>query len=191
MLSQNLRKVLSTVQHTVITGALGQHTEGGIADLPTPTYGPKPSFDNNGDRHRMRASHRSGLRFQAAVERSCSNAEQLVNHAPNFTPSIVKCGPWIYYKDAFGRNRFSQPDVLLINEEQRQLIILECKLNHSRYAWGQYKHYQGLLRLMYPEYNICGVEVCKAIDPTESYAVQVEELKPHSHDFACYLWLRD
>jgi hypothetical protein len=135
-----------------------------------------------------RESQKNGLRFQAVVEKVCTNpGSEAYRFAQSFDQ--VLCGPWIYYTDANNTARFSQPDILLFDHSAKRLLILECKLQHTRYAWGQYKHYQALLSLMYPQYNICGIEVCKSIDPMESYSVVLTEIRPHTYDFASYLWL--
>jgi hypothetical protein len=152
-----------------------------------PRFGPKPSFDS-GSKYKLRPSAQDGLRFQGKVERLCQNKCDLLDKSAGYTFDEVMCGPWIYYKDVHGMERYSQPDILLFSHALKQLVILECKRQHTRYAWGQYKHYQALLRLMYPDYQICGIEVCKIFDPMESYAVLVESLKPHTFDFAAYLW---
>ena len=164
------------------------HTDGGVNKLVKPRFGPPPSFDK-GPRTNLKESQKRGLRFQRKVEKGLASAKELALRTGGYRTDELMAGPWVYYNDATDRERYSQPDILLFNHDERQLLILECKLAHSRYAWAQYKHYQCLLRLMYPEYTLCGIEVCNSYDPMECFSELVEFLQPHSHDFASYLWL--
>jgi hypothetical protein len=168
---------------------LARHSTEGISNSVIPHFGPRPAFTNTiGFSHVPKASQRNGLRFQSVVEKACLTRDKDFDR---FTHrfSEVMCGPWIYYVDAHGVTRYSQPDVLLFDHVSKKLLIIECKLNHTRYAWGQYKHYQALLRLMYPAYSISGIETCKNVDPMESYAIMLDSIRPHTFDFACYLWI--
>jgi hypothetical protein len=165
-----------------------EYNSAGIFPSSIPYFGPKPSFATN-ITHKQKTSFKNGLRFQRAVEESLRNSEISGKIFSVQSPKNIEIGPWIWYLDARKATRFSQPDILLFYPEEKNITIIECKLSHTRSAYGQYKHYEALIRLMYPEYNVCGIEICRSIDPSEAYIKVVDTLDFHNLDFAAYLWL--
>lgn len=76
-------------------------------------------------------------------------------------------GPWISYKTAkSSRICYCQPDVLLVNSEEKKLTIYEIKLQHCTFAWWQVrKLYEPILRKIYPNFTISAMEIVKWLDP--------------------------
>lgn len=163
-----------------------EHSPDGISSSTKPVFTDIPAFGTA--KYNLRASQQRGLVFQRKVEIAALNSAVLDKYSDKYPFTKVLIAPWISYKDAKGKERVSQPDILLLDAVNEVLLVIECKLRHTRYAWAQYKHYEALLRLMYPTWEICGIEVCQYIDPTESAMELVTAIRPHQHDLACFLW---
>ena len=96
---------------------------------------------------------------------------------------------WISYVDAQNQGRVSRPDIVLVWEKSRKILLIECKLNHSRLALAQYAHYSSLLKAIYPHYKISGLEISKTYDPFEAAWPLVRELKDEYTEFSTFLWV--
>ena len=106
-----------------MTEASGTHIDGVIDTSKVPRFGPRPSFDNGATGHKTRASQINGLRFQRKVEEACRVPETLALRTAH-SYNEVMCGPWIYYHTVEGKERYSQPDVLLFNHASKVLTII-------------------------------------------------------------------
>lgn len=75
----------------------------------------------------------------------------------------VKVGQWIKYANRYGKWCWAQPDVLMIDEDNKEITIFECKRTYRpRKAKAQLEElYAPLLRKLFPDYTFILVQVCR------------------------------
>jgi hypothetical protein len=76
--------------------------------------------------------------------------------------------PWLVFKsgDRNSRDRFCQPDSLLVDTERKHITIVEIKLQHTSAAWWQIRQlYEPVLRRIYTNYTFSAMEIVKWLDP--------------------------
>lgn len=56
-------------------------------------------------------------------------------------------------------------DGFLLEEEARTCFLYECKIRNTEEAFWQLAHYERLLRLLLPSWQIHRILVCKYYDP--------------------------
>ena len=78
--------------------------------------------------------------------------------------------PWIEFQDDNGR-RWCQADAILLNHDQRALIIYEIKYRHCAEAWWQLTHlYEPVVKALFPAYPVvCRMEVVHWFDPAVEF----------------------
>lgn len=97
-----------------------------------------------------------GLIYEA---RACAYlAERFAEH---FTR-----GPWVIFNDVHGRERWCQPDGIILDPPSSRVVIVETKLRHCSEAWFQlFDLYRPVVAHMFPDWGVAGVEVCRWFDP--------------------------
>lgn len=80
--------------------------------------------------------------------------------------------PWLVFKAGSrdARDRFCQPDALLVNQELKHCAIVEIKLQHTPHAWWQVRQlYEPVLRRVYTNYAFSAMEIVKWLDPSIAF----------------------
>ncbi len=77
--------------------------------------------------------------------------------------------PWIWFHvDGVKKQRWCQPDGLLLREDLHLITIIEFKLKHTTDAWWQLrKLYEPVIEKIYPGWDIRVLEVVKHPDPDQ------------------------
>jgi hypothetical protein len=75
-------------------------------------------------------------------------------------------GPWVVFADDSARERWCQPDGILLDPVASRLTVIEFKLRHCSEAWFQlFELYLPVVRSLYPGWRVAGLEVCRWFDP--------------------------
>lgn len=74
--------------------------------------------------------------------------------------------PWIIFRTGESkRDRFCQPDALLVNVKTKHIVVIEIKLQHTQNAWWQIRQlYEPVLRIIYPGYTFSPIEIVRWLD---------------------------
>lgn len=122
----------------------------------------EPSFKKR--TQKARGSQAEGIRYETKAQ------EYLAKSVPEGWELIPS--PWLVFKSgsADSRDRFCQPDSLLVNVEKKHVRIVEVKLQHTSYAWWQVRHlYEPVLKRIYTNYSFSAVEIVKWLDPQTAF----------------------
>lgn len=116
---------------------------------------------------KKRGRRAEGLRYEARVH------EYLLDlYEGHYIPS-----PWFRFREVGkNRERWCQPDGLIISPLEGKITIVECKLQHTTDAWWQLKWlYLPIVMSAFPprlwKYSVC--EVCKWYDPAIPFPEKV------------------
>lgn len=80
--------------------------------------------------------------------------------------------PWLVFKSGSrdARDRFCQPDSLIVNKEAKHITIVEVKLQHTSFAWWQVRQlYEPVLRRIYTNHTFSALEIVKWLDPSVAF----------------------
>lgn len=127
------------------------------------------------------AAQRAGLRYEEKVLAYCEGWAR----ANRYSPLAKK---WIEYRDHLGRVHWAQPDWIGVSDDTDSIILVEVKIRHIRDAFTQLRMYKRLLEVIYPNYHICPVEICRYFDPDETKTVVLSELRAHNLPHAALIW---
>jgi hypothetical protein len=105
-------------------------------------------------------------------------------------------GQWIMFKDLEEpKVRWCQTDGLLLVPEEKRVIVLEFKYQHTSDAWWQLrKLYQPLVEHLFEKlhWTVCVCEVVKWYDPATRFPERVKMvsnvLDVTSSDFGVHIW---
>lgn len=136
-----------------------------VAELPSVTwaqFAPEPTFTAQ---PRVTGKKRQGINYekkaQDYVEFSLAQRRLSAGNLQYLR------SPWLCYRIVGRQDIFyCQPDGIILDSEQRKLVILEMKLSHTAHAWYQIrKLYQPVLSLIYPDYSMAALEIVRWLDP--------------------------
>lgn len=75
-------------------------------------------------------------------------------------------GPWVRFSNEADTDRWCQPDGIILDPTLGRVVITETKLRHCAEAWFQlFELYIPVFRVMFPQWIVVGVEVCRWFDP--------------------------
>lgn len=113
--------------------------------------------------HRAKSSSTSAQKLGLAYQRKITKWIQ----EGDCSSWTVRPGVWYCYHDPL-RRRFCQPDILLIDESSKCMVVVEVKLRWSCAAWWQLsKLYIPVLRRVFgPEWTLIPLCVTKSYDPS-------------------------
>lgn len=121
---------------------------------------------------------REGLRYE---RRALMYLQELADTRAS-KDYILLANSWFMFKSESNSNsnsnsnnnpRFCQTDGLLFNSTEKKIILVEIKLQHTNAAWRQIRLlYEPVLKVIYPEYSIAAIELCKWLDPHSSFPEQ-------------------
>lgn len=109
---------------------------------------------------RLTGSRAFGVRYEKKV-----HAEMLRLFPDHYVPS-----PWFEFFDACGR-RWCQPDGLLIDIAQQEIVIVEVKSSHTGQAWWKLWHlYLPVVQAVFgPDFSYRCLEIVKYYDADELF----------------------
>lgn len=113
-----------------------------------------------------RGARADGVRYERKAQ------EYLAKHVPEGSQLELLSSPWLVFKSGSreARDRFCQPDALLINSEAKHITIVEIKLQHTAFAWWQVRQlYEPVLRRVYTNYTFSALEIVKWLDPSIAF----------------------
>lgn len=123
----------------------GQVTSARFSDSP-------PTF--------LRHPPRKGRKRQGLIYQARAGAWLNDRFSPHF-----RYGPWLI----FNKDRWCQPDGLLLYPEAHRIVVTEIKLSHCSEAWFQlFELYIPVVQMLFPGWEVVGCEVCKWYDPAIS-----------------------
>lgn len=126
-------------------------------------YPGQPEFTKN---HKARGSRAEGLRYEKKAQ------EYLEKQLEQGQDLELIQSPWLVFKsgDRNSRDRFCQPDSLLVDLSNRHITIIEIKLQHTASAWWQVRQlYEPVLRRIYTNYTFSALEIVKWLDPDVAF----------------------
>ena len=135
-----------------------------------------------------KGSRAEGVRYEAKVQEFLRS---------KFPPESLISSPWFVFKSGShaARDRFCQPDALLIDSEAKHVTIIEIKLQHTAFAWWQVRQlYEPVLRRVYTNHTFSALEIVKWLDPniafpeTFYYAESVEDRGSGTSKFGVHIF---
>lgn len=125
-----------------------------------------PSFAK---RNRSRGLARVGLNFEKRI---------LGELEKKFFKGVMLRGPWLGFDCSVTGMRYCQPDALVFDIWEGYILILECKLRHVSNAWYQmHELYKPVIEVMFPGWEVKGLEICKHFEPFAEYPEQVVSVR--------------
>lgn len=128
-----------------------------------------PPFITSSNKPTFTKAQKDGLRYEKRAQ------NYLIKLGGRFDHFRVLCNPWILFHSVGAPSssiQFCQPDCLLIDDTEKKVTIVECKLSHTPDSWKQVRQlYEPVLRRI-PEfagYSFAAVEVCKWFDPHKGF----------------------
>lgn len=120
-----------------------------------------------------RGSRADGVRYEAKAQEYLRKTLAPATEGSDSSQSLeLLSSPWLVYKSGNreARDRFCQPDALLINSERKHITIVEIKLQHTAAAWWQVRQlYEPVLRRIYTNYSFSALEIVKWLDPSVAF----------------------
>lgn len=114
------------------------------------------------NKKRVTGARAAGLRYEAKAK---IMLQRTIPEADSNNSNQLLVGPWLMFKAGNDKIRYCQPDALLIDLENKRVVIYEIKLQHTSQAWWQVrKLYQPVLERIYTNYSFVCVEVVKWLD---------------------------
>lgn len=111
----------------------------------------------HGKRSKRTPAQRAGLAYQKRIEKFCTSRDG---------QWVVRCGVWYCYCDVNGRRRYCQPDILLLDHQNRCAVVVEVKLRWTSDAWWQLQRlYIPVLRRALQEWTLIPLCITKSFDP--------------------------
>ena len=114
----------------------------------------RPPLFLSSARKYVSGSQAKGVRYERKVHETFLSLDQL------YTP-----GPWIRSYTNSGRSAYHQPDGLRFDFNSGKLLVLEIKFRHCLEAYRQLRRYQKVCQLLFPEWEVCAVEVVRWYEP--------------------------
>lgn len=110
-----------------------------------------------------RGARAEGIRYEKKVQKFLSGA--------HWGEYKLIASPWIIFRTGESkRDRFCQPDALLINTETKHIVVIEVKLQHTQVAWWQVRQlYEPVLRVIYPGYSFTPLEIVRWLDTRAAF----------------------
>lgn len=138
---------------------------------------------------RTDAVRAAGRRYERKVHRRLGEVYGATSLGPLYTP-----GQWIEFRErGQSRNRWAQPDGLLLDLSRGLLTIVEVKLRHMVKAWWWLRHiYQPLLSFIFPSWGIALLEVVRYYDPCVTWPEDVRLVREpdllRAGQCGCHIW---
>ena len=108
---------------------------------------------------RSRGVRRQGILYERKVQA----------HLLSLYPDGYLDGPWLTYRDNGGKEKWCQPDGILVRPKQGLITVVEVKLRHTDHAWFQlHELYYPVLRKVFDSalWEFRFVEVVRWYDPS-------------------------
>lgn len=102
-------------------------------------------------------AQRAGLAYQRKMEKFCVSRDG---------QWVVRCGVWYCYCDVGGRRRYCQPDILLLDYQNKCAVVVEVKLRWTPDAWWQLQRlYIPVLQRALSDWILIPLCITKSYDP--------------------------
>lgn len=123
-----------------------------------------PSFISS---KKVSGTRAQGVRYE---KRAQAYLKRMIDLTGTAGESLLQ-SPWLAFKaNGSLRERYCQPDAVLVDTSNKHITIFEVKLQHTSAAWWQVRQlYEPVLRVIYPGFSFSAIEIVKWLEPKTTF----------------------